>query len=140
MQSSSTSRKGTHARPRRLRPHLSMIEARIALRRSFGLVSKVCHLQTGRIYALKEFREPGGVDETVEKTATREVKMLKVSLLRGPPSHARRPLMRRLPRARARATLAMVSRRCAAIRCCSSPPRPVLRPRSRAGAEAPQHC
>ena len=52
----------------------------MVLSRTYGVVLKARHKETGQIVAIKKFKE-SDEDEQVRKTALREVRILKVRLL-----------------------------------------------------------
>eukprot|EP00966_Prymnesium_polylepis_P039743 922319-Prymnesium_polylepis.1 len=62
-------------------------------RRTYGVVLKARHKETGQIVAIKKFKE-SDEDEQVRKTALREVRILKVRGRRAAPQPAAPPLCR----------------------------------------------
>lgn len=53
------------------------------MRRTYGVVTKARHKETGQIVAIKKFKE-SDEDEQVRKTALREVRILKVRSFASP--------------------------------------------------------
>ena len=54
-----------------------LVLIKLFIRRTYGVVLKARHKETGQIVAIKKFKE-SDEDEQVRKTALREVRILKV--------------------------------------------------------------